>query len=264
MWSRYRPEPLGRLASHDGGAGRWPRMPDLAPFPDDWTRALAMVAHPDDIEYGTAAAVARWTAAGKWVGYVLATRGEAGIDGMAPAECARVRTDEEQRSAAVVGVETVEFLDHHDGVIEYGLPLRRDLAAAIRRHRPEVIVSINYRLTWGGPSYNMADHRIVGLAVLDAARDAGNRWAFTDLLDAGLEPWSGVRHIAFNGSPAVTHAVDVTGFLDRGIDSLREHRAYLEGLGGDVDPDAFLRPNAEQVGRQVGCEHAIAFEVFQL
>lgn len=195
---------------------------------------------------------------------MLATRGEAGIDGMAPEEAGRVRTDEEQRSAAVVGADTVEFLGHHDCVIEDGLPLRRDLAAAIRRHRPEVIVSLNYRLTWGGPSHNMADHRILGLAVLDAARDAGNRWVFTDLLDAGLEPWSGVRLVTFNGSPAATHAVDVTGFLDRGIDSLREHRAYLEGLGGELAPDGFLRPNAEQVGQQAGCEHAVAFEVFQL
>ena len=87
------------------------------------------MAHPDDLEYGAGAAVATWTAAGKEVSYLLVTRGEAGIDGMDPVETARVREAEERAGAAVVGVDTVEFLDGYvDGVIEYGLPLRRDLA----------------------------------------------------------------------------------------------------------------------------------------
>jgi len=96
-------------------------------------RVLAVVAHPDDLEYGAAALVARWTRAGAEVGYLLATRGEAGIDGVEPAEAARLRTEEQVASAAVVGVTTVEFLDHRDGTIELGLRLRQDIALAIRR-----------------------------------------------------------------------------------------------------------------------------------
>src|SRR5215831_8357725 len=111
----------------------------LAALPEDWDRAVAIVAHPDDLEYGAAAAIARWTSQGKEVVYVLATSGEAGIDGMAPAEARPLREQEERSSAAVVGVHTVEFLGHHDGLIEAGLPLRRDLAGALRRHRPDVV-----------------------------------------------------------------------------------------------------------------------------
>ena len=59
------------------------------PLPDDWSRDLAVVAHPDDLEYGAAGAIARWTASGKEVSYLLVTRGEAGIDGMAPADAPR-------------------------------------------------------------------------------------------------------------------------------------------------------------------------------
>jgi Uncharacterized proteins, LmbE homologs len=62
-----------------------------APFPADWERALAVVAHPDDLEYGAAAAIARWTAEGAAVTYLLATRGEAGIDSLPPAECGPLR-----------------------------------------------------------------------------------------------------------------------------------------------------------------------------
>ena len=233
----------------------------LDPFPEDWTRALCIVAHPDDLEYGAASAIARWTASGKHVAYLLVTRGEAGIDGMTPDEAGPRREAEERASAAVVGVETVEFLDgHRDGIVEYGLSLRRDLAAAIRRHRPDLVVSMNHRETWGGLSFNMADHRHVGLATLDAARDAGNRWIFSD---AG-EPWNGVRRVALGASPQPSHFVDVGDFIELGIASLREHAAYIAGLGYDFDPDVFLRGFARTAGEQAGCGYAATFEVYEL
>ncbi len=48
------------------------------------------------------------------------------------------------------------------------------------------------------------------------------------------------------GTP--THFVDVTGTIDAGIASLREHQAYIDGLGTDFDPDEFLRNMAGYVG----------------
>lgn len=237
----------------------------LETLPEDWGRGLAVVAHPDDIEYGIAMAVAKWTGQGKYFAYVLATRGEAGIDGMHPDQAGPLREAEERDSAAVVGVTEVDFLDHRDGMVEYNLDLRRDLAAAIRRHRPDVIVTINHELTFGGIApgamLNMADHRNVGLAVLDAARDAGNRWIFPELLEEGLEPWTGVRWVGISAVAQPTHAVDVTGFLDHGIESLERHRAYLDGLSEPVDVRGMLSGFARAGGERLGTEHAIAFRV---
>lgn len=233
----------------------------MDPFPDDWERALCIVAHPDDLEYGAASAIARWTADAKHVTYLLVTRGEAGIDGMEPSEVGPLREAEERASAAVVGVEAVEFLEGHvDGVIEYGLPLRRDLAAAIRRVQPDLVVSMNHTETWGGLTFNMADHRHVGLAAIDASRDAANRWIFTD---CGA-PWAGVRRVALGGSPQPTHFVDVGDTIEIGIASLREHAAYIAGLGTGFDPDAFLRGNARAAGASAGCEYAATFQLFEL
>ena len=235
----------------------------LQEFPDGWQRALVVVAHPDDMEYGGAAAVARWTAEGKHVTYLLATRGEAGIDGMDPAEATVVREGEQRESCRLVGVETLEWLDHADGLVEYGLPLRRDIAGAIRRDRPELVVAVNHRETYGPGVLNMADHRVVGQATIDAVRDAANRWLFRDLVD---EAWSGVRHVAVTGSPQPTHAVDVTDTFDKGVESLRAHSAYLAGLGDHplADPEAFLRQIAEATGERAGVLMAVAFEVFDL
>jgi LmbE family N-acetylglucosaminyl deacetylase len=238
--------------------------PTLEPFPDDWERCLAIVAHPDDIEYGIAMAVARWTNEGKQVSYLLATRGEAGIDGMHPDEAGPLREVEQRSAASVVGVDTVEFLDHRDGIVEYGLPLRRELAAAIRRHRPQVVVTINHELTFGGEMLNMADHRNVGLAALDACRDAGNRWIFTDLLDEGLEPWNGVRLVGISATNQPTHAVDVSGWLDAGVASLEAHRAYLDGLGQDLDVREMLTGFTRSGGEGLGTELAVSFQVIRV
>jgi LmbE family N-acetylglucosaminyl deacetylase len=231
----------------------------LEPMPEDWTTALAVVAHPDDLEYGAASAIARWTDQGKHVVYVLVTRGEAGLD-IPPDEAGPLREAEERASAAVVGVDTVEFLDHRDGVVEAGLELRRDLARAIRRHRPEVIISINFRESFGGTSFNMADHRNVGIALLDASRDAANRWIFPELLDEGLDPWSGVQMVAYSASPLATHAVDVTDHLERGIESLEQHRAYLDHV--HTDAREMLTGYAVTAGEQAGHRYAVTFEVF--
>ncbi|MFG3344038.1 PIG-L deacetylase family protein [Streptomyces sp. NPDC048018] len=242
--------------------------PQLAEMPSDWQRALAVVAHPDDLEYGCAAAVAGWTDAGKEVAYVLATRGEAGIDTLDPATCGPLREREQRDSAAVVGVETVEFLDHTDGTIEYGLGLRREIAAAIRRHRPELVITLNHRDTWGpepGGVWNTPDHRAVGRATLDAAADAGNRWIFPELTEQGLAPWDGVRWVAVAGSNLPTHAVDARPGLERATRSLLAHRTYIEALT-DRDAEEYVRDFvAESTGRaagRFGGRPAVAFEVF--
>jgi LmbE family N-acetylglucosaminyl deacetylase len=242
-------------------------MGDLLPaLPEDWDRCLAVAAHPDDIEYGTASAVARWTAQGKQVAYLLATRGEAGIDGMHPEQAAPVRELEERAGAAAVGVEVVDFLDHRDGVVEYGMALRRDIVRAIRRFQPDVIVSGAYTVRMVNGITNQADHRAVGLAALDAARDAGNRWIFPDLADEGLAPWGGVRYVCFAGADRPTHGVDVTGEpLERGIASLEAHAQYTAGLGdGAFEPRPMLTWAAKMAGPRLGVEAAVLFDVHTL
>ncbi|MFF3736802.1 PIG-L deacetylase family protein [Streptomyces sp. NPDC002566] len=242
-----------------------PTSAQLKPMPEDWRRALAVVAHPDDLEYGCSAAIAAWTDAGREVAYVLATRGEAGIDTVPPAECGPLREREQRASAAVVGVTAVDFLDHRDGVIEYGPALRRDIAAAIRRHRPELVITLNHRDTWGGIAWNTPDHVAVGRATLDAAGDAGNRWIFPDLTEQGLEPWNGVRWVAVAGSASPTHAVDATPGLDRAVASLLEHRSYINALtdeNAETYARNFLTEAAHSVGERFHNRPAVAFELF--
>jgi LmbE family N-acetylglucosaminyl deacetylase len=245
-----------------------PAVPNpLQPVDESWQRGLAIVAHPDDLEFGAAAAVARWTGQGKEIIYVLLTSGEAGIDGMDPAEAAPLREQEQRESAAIVGVSQVDFLGLPDGVLEYGVALRRDLSRVIRTHRPEIVITNNFRDSWdeAGTALNMSDHIVTGRAVLDAVRDAANRWVFREQIDEGLPKWDGVREVWAAGSPQSKHGADTAGTFDLGVRSLEAHGAYLRGLGsGNFDPAEFLEGFSRQTGSRLGVKYGAAFEVFNL
>lgn len=245
-----------------------PRL-TLEPLDESFDRVLVVVAHPDDIEYGTAAAVDRWTKAGKTVTYLLATRGEAGIDTIAPEEAGPLRAQEERDSASEVGVDIVEFLDYDDGVVVYGTDLRRDIARVIRHRRPDVVVTLTQEEVFAGGMPNQADHRAVGLAALDAARDAGNRWIFRELLEQeGLEPWGGVRAVLSSAASNPTHYLDVTGHLEPAIASLEAHHLYNTNLPVDFPTPrvlitGILTGTAAGLGLP-GVEHALTFRRYGL
>lgn len=241
--------------------------PQLEPLPEDWDRALAIVAHPDDMEYGMSAAVARWTSQGKTVDYLLVTRGEAGIDTMPPAETVVVRAREQRAACDAVGARGLEYLDHPDGTIHDVLRLRRDIAGAVRRHRPDVVLTTTPRDFFPGGLYNMADHRIVGYAVLDGVRDAANRWVFPDLAGEDGEPlpaWDGVRFTALGGSTEPSHAVDVGDWLEAGVASLRAHEAYLAALSWHPDPAELLGSITAETAPRFGGRPALGLEVIGL
>src|SRR5256885_17160584 len=136
----------------------------VPPFPDDaFRRVLCVVAHPDDVEYGISSAVAAWTARGVDVAYLLLTRGEAGIDSMPPEQTARLRTEEQIAGSRAVGVTEGAFFDYPDGMLEYGLGLRGDIARVIRRRQPDAVVVWSWEVEVS-VVLKQDDHRTVCLA----------------------------------------------------------------------------------------------------
>lgn len=236
--------------------------PDVTPFPEDaFARVLCVVAHPDDVEYGTSSAVAAWTARGVDVAYLLLTRGEAGIDTMPPEQTAELRVREQVAGSAEVGVERVDFLDYPDGVLEQSLGMRRDIARVIREFRPDALLVGSWDVEFIA-GLNQADHRVAGLAAVDALRDAGNRWVFTDLVDEGLLPHR-VRWLLVSGDPHPTHGVDVTGEpLERGIASLEAHAEYLAAIPGHPPPRMMITGITALQGRALGVAHAVLFRAW--
>ena len=104
--------------------------------------------------------------------------------------------------------------------------------------------------------------------MVDAARDAGNRWVFMDQLteqnSGGLEPWNGVQMICLTNVSNPTHGVDVTGYMDKAVASLREHRVYLSNLSRQENPSDMLRSQAQERGKLLGCKYAVVFQVMTM
>ena len=222
------------------------------------------------MEFGSAAAVARWTGQGKQVTYVMVSSGEAGIDGMDPAECKVVREAEQIESARIVGVDTVEFLGFQDGVIEYGLPLRAAIAKVVRRYQPEIVLTGNFRDTFFGNMINQADHIAVGRAVLDGVRDAGNRGVFNDQTGRrarAVEPaasrpnsiWAG----GLNATGPATESTRADTFDAPASPPWPPQKAVqstVSGVRENFDPREFLEGFGRMLGQRMGTQFATGFE----
>src|SRR5215218_4470196 len=197
-----------------------------------WTpkRALVVVAHPDDIEFGCAGTVARWVHEGAYVAYALVTNGAAGSSDpeMTRARLAEIREAEAKASAKVVGVEQVEFLGYEDGFLEPTLEVREKIVRLIRRVRPEVVVTTDPTTRYFGDRYiNHPDHRAAGEVTLDAVIPGSDtRLAYPELLEEGLEP---VKLVGVLLMMAIEPnlVVDIGDFIDTKLESLRCHTSQL-------------------------------------
>ncbi|MBE9373614.1 PIG-L family deacetylase [Saccharopolyspora sp. HNM0983] len=215
-------------------------------MPEDWRTAVCVVAHPDDVEYGPAAAVARWTGQGKAVSYLLLTSGEQGIEGMPAAQAGPLREQEERAGAQRTGVHDLAFLRYPDGALVDTAELRANIARELHRRDPELVVLLNHHAQWAFGGANSDDHRAAGQAALGALR---------------AEPLPSLRWVAVADAPGIDHAVDVTQQLETGLAALREHRAYLDALGGEQWSVDHVVGNARRAGELLGTQYAVAFEL---
>ncbi|MBO3747067.1 PIG-L family deacetylase [Streptosporangiaceae bacterium NEAU-GS5] len=222
---------------------------------DDISRALVVVAHPDDIDFGSAGTVATLTDKGVTVTYLLVTDGDAGgfdrsYDNRGMAE---LRRAEQTAAAKHVGVSDLRFLGYPDGRVEPSLELRRDISRVIRQVRPDVVITSTPERNYQRIGASHPDHRAVGGATLDAVYpDARNPYAFPELADEGLEAWT-VREVWLNGAPTPDHFVDVTANFDRKIAALRAHESQTSHI---TDLEGFIRgwltANAARAGLPEG------------
>src|SRR5699024_399770 len=219
-------------------------------------RVLVVVAHPDDAEYGISAAVAMWTEQNIEVGYLLATAGEAGMQ-RPPIETRKLRAAEQRAACDIVGVDYLQILDFPDGLVEYGIELRKAIAYEIRSFKPDVVItgSGDLQVSWG---LDHADHRAVGLATVDAVRDAGNQWLFTEQFHDGLQPCD-TQTIVLTGTDP-THFVEVSdSALEKAVASLAAHHEYLADLPDHPAPEDFVPEMLQDVGTAASVPYAMGF-----
>ncbi len=229
----------------------------------DVKRVLAVFAHPDDVDFGGGGTVAQWIADGLEVAYLIVTRGDAGGFDDTPRDQMPVLREAEQRAAAAaLGVSDVTFLDgYFDGRLTPTIELRRDITRAIRRVRPDRVLTSSPLRRWeriAGPSH--PDHLAVGEATTCAVYpDARNAFAFPELLAEGFEPWV-VREVWYQAGPDPDHVVDVTDTFPAKLAALRRHTTQTSHM--DVEP--LLRERMGTVARTGGLPDGRLAEAFTI
>lgn len=199
-------------------------------------RVLAVMAHPDDVDFGAAGTIKMWTAAGVDVSYCIVTDGDAGgFDPDVPrSDIPRIRREEQRAAGAVLGVTDVRFLGYRDGELTVTHELRRDISRVIRQVRPDRMLVQSPERNWQRVQASHPDHLAAGEAAMQAVYpDARNPFAHTSLLlDEGLEAWT-VPEVWVGASATPTVYVDITDNFDVKIDALRAHAsqtAHMEDL----------------------------------
>jgi LmbE family N-acetylglucosaminyl deacetylase len=221
-----------------------------------FSRALVIVAHPDDAEFGAGGTIARLVDQGTDVRYLVLTDGASGSADptMTRERLVGLRETEQRAACAELGVTDVTFLRHPDGYLEPTIPIRRQVAAEIRRHRPELVISLNPDLRWSSWGYvNHPDHRACGDLVLHCINPAASTRLYDlTLIEEGLEPWD-VAELWLSGFGDGDHVVEVD--LDRKLAALRRHETQLAGW----DPEPRMRELSEAIGARAGVPLGEAF-----
>jgi LmbE family N-acetylglucosaminyl deacetylase len=228
-------------------------------------RVLAIAAHPDDLDFGSAGTIAGWTSAGIEVVYCIVTDGDAGgFDESFPREeMAPLRRAEQTAAAKAVGVHDLRFLGYPDGRVEATLGLRKDLARVIRQVRPDRVLCPSAERNYARIGTSHPDHRAVGSAALDAVYpDARNPFTFPELVaDEGLAAWIVPEVWIAGGIPAPDHYVDVTETFPRKVAALRAHQSQTGHL---PDLEDRLRERLTRMASQAGLPEGRLAEGFQV
>jgi LmbE family N-acetylglucosaminyl deacetylase len=231
-------------------------IPDLQP-----KIVLAIGAHPDDLEFGTSGSAAAWVKAGAEVHYLICTDGSKGSDdpNLTSPQLIKLRRDEQRAAAKILGVSSVTFLDHEDGLTEANAALKRDIVRVIRKIKPDTVVAQDplmvYSAEFGVINHN--DHRNVGLAAMDAVYPlARDHLSFPELAAAGLAPHK-VTDLLFMGSfdDRANFYVDISGTYDTKLEALAAHASQVDVEG--VRP--FLDAMSARMGKKAGYGMAEGF-----
>jgi LmbE family N-acetylglucosaminyl deacetylase len=219
-------------------------------------RVLAVMAHPDDVDFGAGGTVKAWTDAGVEVTYCLVTNGDAGgFDPTVPrSEIPRIRQAEQRAAGAVLGVTDVRFLGYKDGELAVSHELRRDISRVIRQVRPDRMLIQSPERNWTRIQASHPDHLAAGDAAIQAVYpDARNPFAHPSLLlDEGLEDWA-VPEVWMMASPSPDHYVDITDAFPAKLAALRAHESqtgHMDDLADRIG--GWMRTQAARAGLPEG------------
>ena len=227
----------------------------------NYSRAMVVVAHADDAEWGCAGTVAQWCNNGWEVVYVLCTDGSKGTDDakLTSEELVNIREKEQLDAGQVLGLHNVVFLGYEDSMLEPTLDLRRDIVRQIRFYKPDILICLSPLRRLDGSSYfGHPDHIASGEAALSAVFPSSrDRLTYPELLEEGLEPHK-VSEVWIMGHDDDDKFVDVTDYIDVAVSALKSHSSQTTG----EDVGQQLIDWRSRTGNKVGFTYAESFKRF--
>lgn len=228
--------------------------------------ALAIGAHPDDIEFGCGGTLAKWAKAGATIHYLVCTDGSKGTWNPNADTAALIndRQREQRAAAQAVGATgTVNFLGYVDGELEHSREAIDKIALAIRTVKPNVVLSHDpwkrYRLH--------PDHRNTGLNVCDAivaARDP--HFLKHHMTQHGVQHHRPDALLLWEADEP-NHVEDVSAVVDIKLSALEKHESQFESTMKATDEDGMevFRSRIRQRMSDLGAPHGVAAaEIFHL
>lgn len=229
---------------------------------EPYRRAMVVVAHADDAEFGCSGTVAKWCKEGMEVVYVIVTDGSKGIEdrGISSESLVKMRQQEQRDAGKILGLKDVVFLGYPDAYLQPTLEVRRDITRQIRRHQPDILITTNpTRLLTGTGYIGHPDHFAAGEAALSAVFPAArDHLTFPELLEEGLEPHK-VREVLITGHDQPDRWIDVTDSIETAVQALLAHTSQLGQEAADR-----VREWKREAGKKFGVEYAEAFKSFIL
>jgi LmbE family N-acetylglucosaminyl deacetylase len=230
---------------------------------DEIKRILVVMAHPDDCDFGAGGTIAQWTAKGISVSYCIITNGDQGGEesDVPLEEMAKVRQREQRDAGAALGVSDITFLNHRDGWLVPTIELRKEIVREIRKSKPDRMVIQSPERNYERIFASHPDHLAAGETAIQAVYpDARNPYAFTDLKEAGFEPWR-VKEVWITSSPTPNHFVDITDTFPKKIAALKAH---VSQTAHNAELEEMVRSWGERNAMAQGLPEGRVAEIFKV
>ena len=234
---------------------------------DQFSRAMVVIAHPDDAEWGCSGSVAKWCRLGWEVVYVLCTDGSKGTDDrdISSEQLVQIRETEQRQAGKALGLKDVVFLGYPDGYLEPSLDVRRDISREIRRWKPDVLITTSPNRDLVGSNYiGHPDHFAAGEAALSAVfPSARDHLTFPELLhEENLQPHKvGEVWVMSYGDDANFWNPLEEGDIERSIAALKSH---VSQISNPEEAGNWMKKRRAALGKQIGSEYAESFRKFKL
>ena len=223
-------------------------------------RVLVITPHPDDAESGAGGTIAKWSSLGADIVLVVCTNGDKGTSdrSISSEQIAEIRKEEQLQSGKLLGLTNIVFLNHPDQGIENGEPFREELVREIRKHRPDVVVTIDPERKW----IRHQDHFVKGRVALDAVFPyARDYLAYPELIAEGLEPHKTLE-VYLWGTDDPDVFIDIDEHFEDKLDALYCHASQMSTT--KEQGRIRLRDRFSVYGPRVNAEVAEAFKRLEL